>query len=424
MSKFAIKGGKPLKGTVQISGAKNAALPILAASILTSEPLTLNNVPNLEDINTMISLLESLGKKITKNNSQILIEECQPLDYSAPYDIVSKMRASIAVMGPLLARLGRAHISMPGGCAIGPRPIDLHLKGIEELSATHQTVHGYLDAEAPKGGLIGKEMNLSGKHGSSVLATENIMMAASLAKGKTIINGSAKEPEVIDLANLLNKMGAKISGAGTDCITIEGVDTLHSAEHDIIPDRIETGTFIIAAAITGGEITITHCNPSHLEEPIRLFKQAGIQITSLSDSSISVKSGNAKAVDFTTMPYPLFPTDLQSQFLAYLTLAEGKSIITETIYPDRFMHAAEINRMGSSISVDAGIAIIQGGSSLSGASVMGSDLRGGAALVLAALAADGISEVLRIYHIDRGYENLEIKLRNLGADIQRIIPSS
>ncbi len=420
LTKFVIEGGHALSGAVTISGAKNAALPILAATILTKETITLHNVPVLEDISTMFSLLESLGKKITRKDNTVIIEEPNSLGYEAPYEIVNRMRASIAVMGPLVARLGKAIISMPGGCNLGPRPIDLHIKGIEALSATCCTTHGNLDVTAPEQGLIGTTMNLSSKNGSSVLATENILMAATLSKGTTIINGAAKEPEVVDLAKLLTKMGAKISGAGTESITIEGVSTLHGAEHAVVADRIETGTFIIAAAITGGEITINNCVPEHLEEAIRLFREAGISIDIIDDKTLFVKAGSSKkAVDFTTLPHPLFPTDLQSQFVAYLSLAEGKSIITETIYPDRFMHAAELNRMGANITVDNGIAKIIGIKELSSTSVMSSDLRGGAALVLAALATKGTSEVLRIYHIDRGYDKFEEKLKKLGAHITR-----
>ena len=418
LAKYIINGGTPLSGTVTISGAKNASLPILAASLLTKEPINLCNVPDLEDISVMFLLLESLGKKVTRNKDQVLIEELGELGFEAPYGIVNRMRASIAVMGPLTARLGKAHISMPGGCNLGPRPIDLHIKGIEALSATCKTEHGYMEVSAGEEGLIGAKMNLSSKNGSSVLATENIMMAATLAKGTTVINGAAKEPEVEDLALLLNNMGAKISGAGTDTITVKGVETLHGAIHHVVADRIETGTFIIAAAMTGGIITIKNCVPQHLEEAIKKFREAGIEINILDDTTIVAKGGSAKvAVDFVTLPHPLFPTDLQSQFLAYLSLAKGKSIVTEIIYPERFMHAAEFNRMGANIIVTNGIAEIIGVEELSSASVMSSDLRGGAALVLAALATKGKSEVLRVYHIDRGYENFETKLQSLGANI-------
>lgn len=420
MAKFVINGGKPLSGTVIISGAKNAALPILAATLLSKDPITLYNVPDLEDIRVMFLLLESLGKKITKINDYILIEELKPLTYEASYNIVNRMRASIAVMGPLVARLGKAHISMPGGCNLGPRPIDLHIKGIKALSATCQIEHGYIEVHSPIGGLKGSTMNLSGKNGSSVLATENIIMAATLAKGTTIINGAAKEPEVVDLVEMLNKMGAKITGAGTDSITIIGVEQLQGTEHTIVADRIETGTFIIAAAITNGNIRIEKCVISHLEEVINKFRETGIIIDIIDEHTLEVKAPQKKkAIDFITLPYPLFPTDLQSQFLAYLSIADGKSIVTETIYPERFMHAAELNRMGAHIIVTNGIAKIIGTSKLSSTSVMSSDLRGGAALVLASLATKGTGEVLRIYHIDRGYEKFEEKLKNLGADITR-----
>ncbi|MGL5956582.1 MAG: UDP-N-acetylglucosamine 1-carboxyvinyltransferase [Brevinema sp.] len=416
---FVIEGAIPLKGSVTISGAKNAALPILAATLLSKETITLHNVPDLEDTHTMFCLLESLGKTIIKKQNTVIVEEHQVIGHMAPYEIVSKMRASIAVMGPLTARLGKAHISMPGGCNLGPRPIDLHIKGIEALSASCHTEHGYLDVSTTNG-LVGTSMNLLGKNGSSVLATENIMMAACLAQGTTVINGAAKEPEVTDLAKLLIKMGAKISGMGSDTITIEGVPSLGGAEHSVIPDRIETGTFIVAAAITKGDVLITNCVPDHLDEAILLFQKSGMNITIIDESTLHVQAGShPQAVDFTTLPYPLFPTDLQSQFLAYLALAEGKSVITETIYPDRFMHAAELNRMGAHISVDNGIAIVEGVPELSNASVMSSDLRGGAALVLAALATQGQSIISRIYHIDRGYENFEQKLKNLGAKIKR-----
>lgn len=294
LAKFIIEGGQALSGSVTISGAKNAALPILASTILSKETITLHNVPVLADISTMFALLESLGKKITRKDNTVIVEEPNQLGYEAPYDIVSRMRASIAVMGPLVARLGKAHISMPGGCNLGPRPIDLHIKGIEALSATCCTAHGYLDVSTPEQGLIGSAMNLSSKSGSSVLATENILMAATLSTGTTIINGAAKEPEVVDLAELLIKMGAKISGAGTESITIEGVSKLHGAEHSVVADRIETGTFIIAAAITGGEITINNCVPAHLGEAIRLFREAGIIIDIINDTTILVKANAQK----------------------------------------------------------------------------------------------------------------------------------
>ncbi|MGL5722090.1 MAG: UDP-N-acetylglucosamine 1-carboxyvinyltransferase [Brevinema sp.] len=419
MDKFIINGGKPLKGTVTIGGAKNAALPLLAASLLTKEQVILHNVPILEDIHTMFALLTSLGKTLVRDGSTVTITEKTTIGHEAPYDIVSRMRASIAVMGPLTARLGQAKISLPGGCNLGPRPIDLHIKGMEELGAHCQTEHGYINVIAPKGGLVGKHMNLLGKSGPSVLGTENIMMAASLANGITIIDGSAREPEVSDLAGLLNAMGAKITGIGSSTLTIEGCKNLHGAEYTVIADRIETGTFMLAAAITKGDITIKNCRPDHLETPISLFKEAGMLIDVLDSTTLRVRGGKAKGVNVSTLPYPEFPTDLQAQFLSYLALAEGNSLMEETIYPDRFMHAAELVRMGADIRVDQGRAVVAGVKGLSGASVMSSDLRGGAALVSAALAAEGESDVLRIYHIDRGYESFEVKLQGLGADIKR-----
>lgn len=418
LEKYVIQGGIPLKGAVSISGAKNAALPLLAAALLTKDTVTLHNVPVLADTSTMFTLLEILGKKIIRNGTTVVIEEHQNLNVEAPYDIVSKMRASIAVMGPLTARMGRAKISFPGGCAIGPRPIDLHIKGIEELSASCSIEHGYLIVET-SGNLVGKTMDLSGKNGSSVLATENIMMAATLAKGKTTINSAAKEPEVSDLANMLISMGAKISGIGTSSLVIEGTETLHGTEYTVVADRIEAGTFILAAGITQGDIIIENCVPEHLEEPIRLFREAGMTIEILSSTSLRACGGKIKGVNVATLPYPGFPTDLQAQFLAMLSIADGNSSIEENIYPDRYMHAAELNRMGADIHIDQAHATIRGVSRLSGAAIMSSDLRGGAALVLAGLASEGETQVLRIYHIDRGYEMFEQKLSSLGAQIRR-----
>lgn len=419
MYKYVINGGRPLHGTVSIGGAKNAALPLLAASILTEEPIILHNVPILEDVKTMALLLESLGKTVTREGNTITVTEKGPLGHEAPYDIVSRMRASITVMGPLTARLGKAKVSLPGGCALGPRPIDLHIKGMEELSADCSSEHGYINVTLPKGRLIGKHMNLMGKSGSSVLGTENIMMAAALAEGTTIIDGAAREPEVSDLACLLRAMGAKITGDDTSSITIEGVSSLHGAEYTVIPDRIQAGTYMLMAAITGGDITLVNCLPAHLEKPILVFQDAGIKIDVLNNTSLRVYGGGLKGITAVTLPYPEFPTDLQAQLLAALTLADGISMIEETIYPDRYMHAPELVRMGADIKVDKGKAVINGVKKLTGASVMSSDLRGGVALVTAALVAEGRSEVLRIYHIDRGYEDLDKNLKALGADIQR-----
>ncbi len=418
MNKYVINGKCKLSGEVFISGSKNASLPIMAASLLTSEMITLQNVPDLMDIATMKELLTLLGKKISYGDGSIIIEETDPSPFEAPYEIFRKMRASIAVMGPLLARKRKAKISFPGGCAIGPRPIDLHIQGMRSLGADLRIEHGYIWAQSDE--LIGKKINLLGNNGPSVGATENVMSAAVLAKGMTIIEGAACEPEVEDLAAFLTAMGAKISGAGTTTIVIEGVRELHGARHRIIPDRIEAGTFIAAAGISGSEIHLRNVNAAHIEKPIEILSLAGVEIEILSNDHIIARGKSIKPVEVDTRPYPFFPTDLQAQLMALLCVSEGISIITEKIFPDRFMHAAELSRMGADIKVDGAIAVIKGVKSLSGASVMASDLRAGAGLVVGALCANGQSEILRIYHLDRGYERLEEKLRNLGVDIKRI----
>jgi UDP-N-acetylglucosamine 1-carboxyvinyltransferase len=418
MYKYVIKGEKKLKGEVEISGSKNASLPIMAASLLTKEKVILRNVPDLMDIKTMILLLNNLGKRVEFADNTVIIEEVNDFLYEAPYDIVRKMRASIAVLGPLLARRKKAKVSFPGGCAIGPRPIDIHLRGMKALGAEIEIEHGYINARAKE--LVGKNINLMGVNGPSVLATENVMMAATLAKGVTYIEGAACEPEVEDLANFLTSMGAKIKGAGTPFIQIEGVDELHSTEYTVIPDRIEAGTFIALAGITRSEIKITGLNVKHIEYPIEIFSKAGIEIEIKGNNSIIARGKEARPVEVETLPYPFFPTDLQSQLMALVSVSDGISIITEKIFPDRFLHAAELARMGADIKVDGATAIVKGVPYLTGASVMVSDLRAGAGLVIAALAAKGTSEVLRIYHIDRGYEKLEEKLRNLGAEIERV----
>ncbi|MGC8769987.1 MAG: UDP-N-acetylglucosamine 1-carboxyvinyltransferase [Brevinematia bacterium] len=418
MDKYIIKGEKRLKGEVKISGAKNASLPIMAASLLTSEKVVLHNVPDLMDIRTMILLLEYLGKKVEFKDGTLIIEEVRDDLYEAPYDIVRKMRASIAVLGPLLARKKRAKVSFPGGCAIGPRPIDIHIRGMKALGAQIEIEHGYIDAVAKE--LVGKTINLLGTNGPSVLATENVMMAATFAKGVTIIEGAACEPEVEDLANFLNSMGAKIKGAGTPFIQIEGVNELKSTEHTVIPDRIETGTFIAMAGMTRGEIKIKNTNVKHIEYPIDVFSKAGVEIEIIDEKTIIARGKTTKPIEVETLPYPFFPTDLQSQLMALVSTSDGISIITEKIFPDRFLHAAELNRMGADIKIDGATAIIKGVEYLSGASIMASDLRAGAGLVIAALAARGESEILRIYHIDRGYEKLEEKIRNLGGEIERV----
>lgn len=418
MDKYIIEGGNPLKGEVSVSGAKNAALPLLTVSLMTEEDVYFDNVPNLMDIRTMVSLLEQLGKKVewTGKNS-LVIREVDSAPYEAPYDIVRKMRASIVVLGPLLARRGQAKISFPGGCAIGPRPVDLHIRGMEALGTQLTTQHGYIWAKADE--LVGKKINLRGTHGPSVLATENVMMAAAMAKGTTVIESAAEEPEVTDLANCLNKMGAKISGAGTSMITIEGVNRLSGTRHSVIPDRIEAGTFISAAAITGGEIHLKNLCLEHIEMTVQKFSEAGTVFEILSDTELIVKASEIQAVEMITKPYPFYATDMQPQLMALLTLADGISVIRETVFPERFTHAAELNRLGADVRVDQDTAVVHGVKGLSGASVMASDLRAGAGLVCACLAARGHSEVLRIYHIDRGYENFEEKLTALGAKIKR-----
>ncbi len=418
MDKYSIHGVNHLKGQVEISGSKNAALPILAASLLTKETLTLTNVPDLMDIRMMIALLETLGKEITFEGNIVVIRETDSECYEAPYEIVRKMRASIAVMGPLLGRKNKAKVSFPGGCAIGPRPIDLHLKGFKALGAEMVTEHGYIWAKAEH--LKGVRINLMGLNGPSVLATENVMMAAVLAEGVTVIEGTAEEPEVSDLAGLLNKMGAKISGFGTPIITIEGVNSLKGGTYQVIPDRIEAGTFIALAGLCKGPIRLKNINVSHLGMAIETFSEAGVEFEILSDTELIAAGQTIRPLQIETQPYPYFPTDLQAQMMAMVAMSDGISVIKERIFPDRFMHAAELNRMGADIKVDGDTAVIKGVKDLSGASVMASDLRAGAGLVIAALGAHGHSEILRIYHIDRGYERFEQKLQTLGADIKRL----
>lgn len=418
MYKYLIQGLNKLSGEVTIGGSKNASLPILAASLLTGGEFILRNVPDLMDIQTMKVLLETLGKQVTFENGVVRVTETDGSLYEAPYDIVRKMRASIAVMGPLLARKGKAKISFPGGCNIGPRPIDIHIRGMKALGTEMIIDHGYIWAQASE--LVGKHINLLGNNGPSVLATENVMMAAVLAKGVTVIEGAAAEPEVADLAECLITMGAKIKGAGTSLIEIEGVKELNGTDYTVIPDRIEAGTFIAAAGITGGTVKIKNMSLRHLESAVETFSRAGVEIEAMSDSVVIARGRDIRPVTVETMPYPYFPTDLQAQLMAMVSLSDGISIISEKIFPDRFMHAAELNRMGADIKVDGPTARIVGVKGLSGASVMASDLRAGAGLVVAALAARGKSEVLRIYHIDRGYERMEEKLKALGADIERV----
>ncbi len=421
MDKFIIKGGKALKGKIAISGAKNSALPCLAATLLSPETVTLHNVPYARDLITMRRLLEDLGATaLTPELRTHKISAANIEIFEAPYELVKTMRASVLALGPLLARFGQAKVSLPGGCAIGTRPIDLHLKAFEQLGAKVTLESGNVVARCPRGGrLIGADVYFDKV---TVTGTENVMMAASLAKGTTKIINAAREPEIEDLAELLNKMGARIRGAGTETIEIDGVESLGSAEHTIIPDRIETGTFIVAAAITNGELEISGCEPKHITAVIKKMRESGVEITELNPSTLLVKQ-SAKgliAKDVTTEPHPLFPTDMQAQYMALMTQAEGVSIVHETIFENRFMHASELVRMGANIQISGNKAIVRGKSNLTGCPVIASDLRASASLVLAGLTAKGETTIDRVYHIDRGYENIVQKLSKVGAKIQRV----
>ncbi|MBI4116083.1 MAG: UDP-N-acetylglucosamine 1-carboxyvinyltransferase [Candidatus Omnitrophica bacterium] len=418
MDKIVIEGGRKLKGEVTVSGAKNSTLPIMAASLLTDEESIIENVPNLKDITTMVKLLHSLGAKASYENGTLTVKPGKNLKPVAPYKLVSTMRASVCVLGPLLAREGYAEVSLPGGCVIGARPIDLHLKGLGALGADIEIQHGYIVAKV-KRQLRGNDIFLGGNFGSSVLATANVMMAAMLASGKTYIQNAACEPEVVDLAQFLKKMGAKIQGEGSPQIEIEGVKHLRGARHSIIPDRIETGTYMVAAAVTGGDVLIKKTAPEHQNALMDRLAQSGVRIERGKDTIRVRRNGRLRAVDVTTLPYPGFPTDLQAQMMALMAITPGISVITEKIYPDRFIHVAELNRMGSRIFLEGNSAIVHGVKRLSGAPVTASDLRASAALVLAGLVAEGQTEVHRVYHLDRGYEKIEDKLSRLGARIWR-----
>jgi len=418
MDKLIVEGGIPLKGEVTVSGAKNSALPIMAACLLTPERCIIRNVPDLKDVHTMIRILRSLGVKAEFCKNSILIDAKKIDNFTADYKLVSTMRASFCVLGPLLGRLKRARVSHPGGCSIGFRPVDLHLKGLRGLGAEIETQSGYVVAKADKK-FKGANIYLGGEFGSSVLATGNVMMAAVLCKGKTVIESAACEPEVVDLGNFLIKMGAKIKGHGTPVVEIEGVKYLKGAEHKIIPDRIETGTFMVAASITNGLIRIKNAEISHHGAFLDRLNSAGAKIT-LADKDIIVKGlKDKRPVNITTLPYPGFPTDMQAQFMSLMSVTPGISVIMEKIYPDRFMHISEMNRMGARIIKEGSCAIIEGVKSLSGAQVMASDLRASAALVLAGLVAKGKTEISRIYHLDRGYEAIEQKFESIGARVWR-----
>lgn len=416
MDKFRIVGGVPLEGRISISGAKNSALPCMAAALLTAAPVILHNLPYVRDIITMRRLLEDMGCMVLMPERNSLKIDASNIEFfEAPYELVKTMRASVLALGPLVARFGQATVSLPGGCAIGQRPIDLHLSGLEKLGAKIELSGGNVIARADR--LQGAEINFDKV---TVTGTENIMMAAVLAKGITIINNAAMEPEVVDLGTLLNRMGARITGTGTSQIRIEGVEKLRGAEHTVIPDRIEAGTFLAAAAITRGSLEITDCMPDHLGSVINKMSEAGVVIERLSDVTLRVAGdGKLSSSDVVTEPFPEFPTDMQAQYLALMTLAEGKTVITETIFENRFMHASEMMRMGANIQIKGHQALVEGSRKLTGAKVQASDLRASASLVLAGLAAEGETFIDRVYHIDRGYDKIEEKLRTLGAQIER-----
>jgi UDP-N-acetylglucosamine 1-carboxyvinyltransferase len=417
MDKIRIHGGRPLSGSIKISGSKNSALPVLAATLLTQEPCTIRRVPDLSDTNYMLQILKHLGAEVERASGTVTVAAAK-VDSVAPYDVVRRMRASVCVIGPLLGRCKEATVSMPGGCVIGDRPIDLHLKGFEALGSAVRVEGGNIKVFAPK--LTGAVVSLRGKFGPTVLGTDNVMMAAVLADGTTVIEGAAQEPEVIDLANFLNKMGAKIEGAGTRRMIIEGVKELHGAEHDIIPDRIEAGTFLVAGAIAGKGITIKRVEPEHVTAVTNALSTCGFRIETKADAISVFPNGQAKPLELATEPYPGFPTDMQAQMCALLSTTKGISVITENIFPQRYMHVAELKRMGAHVDLEGPTAVIQGVDNLLGAPVMASDLRASAALVLAGLKAEGITEVSRVYHIDRGYEHLDEKLSELGAEIERV----
>jgi len=424
MDKIRIRGGHCLRGTIPISGAKNAALTLMAACLLTDEGLTLDNLPDLADIATMANLLEQHGVRVRRNGRledgvrrNVELTAGEITSTTAPYDLVRKMRASVLVLGPLVARCGRARVSQPGGCAIGTRPVDFHLKGLQQMGARVELVGGYIEAEAPQG-LSGAEINFPM---ASVGATENLMMAATLARGETIINNAAREPEVVDLAHCLVAMGAEISGIGSDRLVIQGRDRLHGARHQIIPDRIETGTFAMAAAITGGDLLLQNGRLDLIQSAANILSGAGVAFSQTAEGlRVSRADRELIGVDAMTETYPGFPTDLQAQMMALMTIARGASMITETIFENRFMHVPELARMGANITIHHASALVRGVPRLVGAPVMATDLRASVSLVLAGLAAEGETELNRVYHLDRGYERLEAKLAACGAEIERI----
>ena len=415
MDKLLIEGGHRLQGEARMSGAKNAALPILCAALLAREALTLTNVPRLNDIGTMLRLLEQMGVVVQRDGDTVTLDASGLNNPVAPYEMVKTMRASILVLGPLLARFGEARVSLPGGCAIGARPVDQHIKGLQAMGADVKVEHGYVNARSPrlKGARIFTDM-------VTVTGTENLLMAACLADGETVIENAAREPEVVDLANCLVAMGARISGAGGDVIRIQGVPALHGATHRVMPDRIETGTYLCAAAVTGGEVRLTHTSTSYLDAVVDKLMDAGCEITAERDAIRLKAPARLTAVSLRTAPYPAFPTDMQAQFMALNTVADGTAVIRETIFENRFMHAVELQRLGADIRIDGNTAVVKGVAGLQGATVMATDLRASASLVIAGLVAEGETTIERIYHLDRGYERLEAKLAALGARVTRL----
>lgn len=415
MQKLAIQGGNPLHGDVLISGAKNAALPIMCASLLSAEPLQLSNVPDLHDIATMRKLLQQMGVSVESDGEEMSLDGANVTKLEAPYDMVKTMRASVLVLGPLVARFGEAKVSLPGGCAIGSRPVDLHIKGLQAMGAQISIEHGYIHAQAKrlKGARIFFDI-------VSVTGTENLMMAAALADGVTVLENAAREPEVVDLASCLIAMGANVSGAGTDMITITGVEKLHAAEHRILPDRIESGTFLVAAAATGGSITLRNTSADILDTVLEKLSEAGAKLRIEADTIHLEMHGRPKSVNLRTAPYPAFPTDMQAQFMALNTIADGSAMMVETIFENRFMHVQELRRLGAQIDVEGNTALVRGVAGLEGATVMATDLRASASLVIAGLVAQGETIIDRIYHLDRGYAQIEAKLSKLGASIRRL----
>jgi len=424
MDKLIVEGGRPLAGKVRTAGSKNAVLPILASSLLTREPLVVEGAPQLADVSTLLGILRELGAEADQDaDGTVTISCAADVQGRAPWESVRKMRGSVCVLGPLLARLGRVEVSLPGGCAFGVRPIDVHLKGMRALGADVRVEHGYVVAEAPAGGLRGARMFLGSANGPSVLGTANVMMAATLARGTTVIEGAACEPEVVDLADCLNAMGAKVRGQGSPILTVEGVDELHGARHSVIPDRIEAGTYVLAGALTGGAVRVERCRTDHLGALVDRLTEAGVPFSTGPDwietHAHDTHARQPRPTDVTTHAYPGFPTDLQAQWMALMIRAEGISLITERIFPDRWMHVPELERLGAELRRQSTAVVVRGTKELSGAPVMASDLRASAALVMAGLVARGTTEVHRVYHIDRGYERIEERLANLGAAIRR-----